>query len=60
LTTKQRRELVNDLYQNSNVFAKDISKIKTCKDFELELKPKSCDIKSYTIQITRVRGEGGS
>jgi len=41
LTTAEHYELMNVLYQNKNVFAKDISEIETYKDFELELKPKS-------------------
>jgi len=40
LTTKQRHELINVLYQNKDVFARDISEIKTYKDFKLKLKPK--------------------
>jgi len=50
LTTEERYELMNVLYQNRDVFARDISEIKTYKDFELKLKPKSWDIKSYTRQ----------
>jgi len=50
LTTMDRYELMNVLYQNRDVFARDISEIKTYKNFELELKPKSWDIKSYTRQ----------
>ena len=50
LTTAERYELMNVLYQNRDVFARDISEIKTYKDFELELKPRSWDIKSYTRQ----------
>jgi len=45
LTIEQRSELMNVLYQNKDVFARDISEIKTYKNFELELKPRSCDIK---------------
>jgi len=41
LITKQRCELTNVLYQNRDVFARDISEIKTYKDFELEWKRRS-------------------
>jgi len=50
LTTEQRCKLINFLYQNRDVFAKDISEIKTYKDFKLELKPRLWDIKAYTRQ----------
>jgi len=50
LTTAERYELMNVLYQNRDVFARDISEIKTYKDFELKLKPKSWNIKSCTRQ----------
>jgi len=38
------------LFQNKDVFARSICDIKTYPNFELELKPKSWDIKSYTRQ----------
>jgi len=41
LTTAERYELMIVLYHNRDVFARDISEIKTYKNFELELKPKS-------------------
>ena len=50
LTPEQRNELMNVLYQNRDVFAREISEIKTYKNFELKLKSRSWDIKSYTRQ----------
>jgi len=50
LTTQERYELMNVLYQNRDIFARDISEIEIYKYFELELKPRSWDIKSYTRQ----------
>ena len=41
---------MNVLYQNRNIFARDISEIKKYKNFKLKLKPKSWDIKPYTRQ----------
>jgi len=41
LTADERYELMQVLYQNKDVFARNISEIKIYKDFKLELKPKS-------------------
>jgi len=50
LTPEQRYELMNILFQNKDVFARSICDIKAYPNFELELKPKSWDIESYTRQ----------